>query len=100
MTPKPRDYPTPEEALREIGALRRKIGRQAMNDRLFSVPTEAGAARRRAGRYVMAEAKLQRLENEARRVGAYTVSLADGRHITVLVAESDLRGNWSTAACA
>jgi len=36
MTTKPRDYPTPEEALREIGALRRKIGRQAMNDRLFA----------------------------------------------------------------
>ena len=62
--------------------------------------TEAGAARRRVGRYVMAEAKLRGLEDEARRVGAQTLSLADGRHITVLVAESDLRGNWSTAACA
>src|SRR3989337_2392501 len=62
--------------------------------------TEAGTARRRAGRYVMVEAKLQQLEEEARRVGACTSSLADGRRITVLIAESDPLSHWSTAACA
>ena len=45
--------------------------------------TEAGASRRLVGRYVMAEAKLQKLEAEARRTGAINVSLPEKGQIII-----------------